>query len=78
MAVTTISIKLISNMGGGDTKVLSLKIGTQISDLFDLGHINGSPENYHFRVNSASMQPAYMLNDGDVLSVVPKKTEGAV
>jgi len=74
-----IGITLLTPNGNGYTRQVRLHNGTTIGDLFD-AEMRGSdlPEDFRIRVNRTPVASDYVLQDKDLVTISPKKIEGAV
>lgn len=72
------NIFFINNDGGGFAEGTSVRDGTTIGELVasKIG-VSANLEDYMIRVNREARTSDYVLEDGDRVSLTPKKIEGA-
>ena len=67
----------INNAGGGYADWIDVADGTTVEKLFTQKMPDASPSDYLIRVNRQPCSRDQVLHDGDRISVVPTKIEGA-
>ena len=67
----------INNHGAGFADTLEVPEGTTIKALFHQMVPHGRPEDYLIRLNRGPVQADYTLQEGDRVSITPRKIEGA-
>lgn len=67
----------INNHGGGFADTLEIPEGTTIKALFHQMVLHGRPEDCLIRLNRGPVQADYILQEGDRVSITPRKIEGA-
>jgi len=77
MAVTMIEVTLVANEGGGFADKVRVEIGTTVGKLFTQRIPNGSAANYNIRVNRMPCSEDQVLQDGDRMTITPRKIDGA-
>ena len=70
-------IFVINNQGAGFAGTVELAEGTTIKALFEQTVPHGSPQDYLIRLNRGPVAADYILQDGDRVSITPRKIEGA-
>lgn len=75
----TIRVLLINNEGGGFADYINVPKGTTAEGLFakQIGE-GADPDNYMIRINREFCSSSQTLNEGDRISMTPKKIEGAL
>jgi hypothetical protein len=68
---------VVNNQGGGFADTLELPEGTTIQTLFRQTVPHGKPEDYLIRLNRGPVAADYVLQEGDRVSITPRKIEGA-
>ena len=71
-------IFVINNFGGGFADTVEIPEGTTIKTLFEQTVPHARPEDYLIRLNRGPVAADYILQDGDRVSITPRKIEGAV
>jgi sulfur carrier protein ThiS len=66
----------LNNFGGGFADNVEVEEGTTISQ-FIKEHVQDDASNYMIRVNRLPVEAAYVLKEGDRISVTPTKIAGA-
>lgn len=69
-------ITLINNDGAGFAGRVELTPGTTVGELFAL-RVDGPADGYRIRVNREPCTADQRLNEGDRVSITPRKIEGA-
>jgi len=76
-----IEVTLITNDGAGLPQQLQIVEGTTLENFLKVSFDN-DPDNYIIKVRTAGtsveVHADYVLNDGDRVSLAPKKVEGGV
>lgn len=67
----------INNNGAGFADTMEVPEGTTIKALFHQMVPHGRPEDYLIRLNRGPVQADYTLQEGDRVSITPRKIEGA-
>lgn len=70
-------IFVINNQGAGFADTIELAEGTTIETLFEQTVKHASPQDYLIRLNRGPVAADYILQDGDRVSITPRKIEGA-
>ncbi len=70
-------IFVINNFGTGFADTVELPEGTTIKALFEQTVKHAHPEDYLIRLNRGPVAADYVLQDGDRVSITPRKIEGA-
>ena len=70
-------IFVINNNGTGFADTVDVPEGTTIQTLFQQTVPHGKPEDYLIRLNRGPVAADYTLQDGDRVSITPRKIEGA-
>ncbi len=70
-------IFLVSNHGGGFADTVELPEGTTIQAVFQQTIPQAKSEDYLIRLNRGPVAAEYVLQDGDRVSITPRKIEGA-
>jgi hypothetical protein len=68
---------VVNNQGGGFADMIELPEGTTVQTLFRQMVPHGKPEDYLIRLNRGPVAADYVLQDGDRVSITPRKIEGA-
>jgi sulfur carrier protein ThiS len=70
-------ILFLNHDGGGFADHIDVADGTTVAALFEQHMKSGNPGDYLIRVNRQPCAAGQVLQDGDRLSIVPRKIEGA-
>ncbi|MCA9067762.1 MAG: molybdopterin converting factor [Planctomycetaceae bacterium] len=70
-------IFVINNFGGGFADTVEIPESTTIKTLFEQTVPHARPEDYLIRLNRGPVAADYILQDGDRVSITPRKIEGA-
>lgn len=71
-------ILFVNNQGGGYAEQLEVAEGTTILSFFSTKVPGGTnPDRYTIRVNRNPVQPNYVLQDNDHVTITPAKIAGA-
>ena len=70
-------IFVINNHGAGFADTIEVAEGTTIKTLFEETVPGSSPKDYLIRLNRGPVAADYVLEDGDRVSITPRKIEGA-
>lgn len=70
-------IFVINNFGAGFADTVEIPEGTTIKTLFEQTVPHARPEDYLIRLNRGPVAADYILQDGDRVSITPRKIEGA-
>ncbi len=70
-------VYVINNFGAGFADTVEVREGTTIKTLFEQTVPNGSPQDYLIRLNRGPVEATYILQEGDRVSITPRKIEGA-
>jgi hypothetical protein len=70
-------IFVINNFGAGFADTIEVSQGTTIKTLFEQTVPHASPKDYLIRLNRGPVAADYVLQDGDRVSITPRKIEGA-
>jgi hypothetical protein len=70
-------IFVINNHGAGFADTIEVSQGTTIKTLFEQTVPHASPKDYLIRLNRGPVAADYVLQDGDRVSITPRKIEGA-
>lgn len=70
-------IFVINNHGGGFADTIELPEGTTIKQLFEQTVPKASPHDYLIRLNRGPVSADHILQDGDRVSITPRKIQGA-
>ena len=68
---------VINNFGTGFADTVEIPEGTTIKTLFEKTVPHARPEDYLIRLNRGPVAADYILQDGDRVSITPRKIEGA-
>ncbi len=68
---------VINNQGAGFADTVELPEGTTIKTLFEKTVPHASPQDYLIRLNRGPVEASYLLQEGDRVSITPRKIEGA-
>ena len=68
---------VINNHGGGFANTMELPEGTTIQAVFEQTVPHASADDYLIRLNRGPVAADYVLQDGDRVSITPRKIEGA-
>lgn len=68
---------VINNNGSGFADTIELSEGTSIKTLFEQTVPHASPKDYLIRLNRGPVAADYILQDGDRVSITPRKIDGA-
>jgi sulfur carrier protein ThiS len=68
---------VINNFGAGFADTVELSEGTTIKTLFEQTVPQARPEDYLIRLNRGPVEASYILQEGDRVSITPRKIEGA-
>ena len=71
-------IMYVNNDGGGFADYIDLDENTTVGQLFTQRIPHGRPGDYLIRVNRQPTTADYVLQEGDRVSITPRKIEGAV
>lgn len=77
MNINTISINFLNNIGGGYAETLTVDAGTRLVDLVR-NKISFDRKSYSVRVNSQPKTDDYVLQNNDLVSILPVKITGAL
>ena len=67
----------INNDGGGFADYIEVEPQTTVETLFTQRISHGKPADYLIRVNRQPVAAGYVLQEGDRISCIPTKIEGA-
>jgi hypothetical protein len=70
-------IFVINNFGAGFADTIKVSQGTTVKTLFEQTVPHASPKDYLIRLNRGPVAADYVLQDGDRVSITPRKIEGA-
>lgn len=68
---------VVNNHGGGFADTIEIPAGTTIQHLFHQTISHAQPGDYLIRLNRGPVESDYVLQDGDRVSITPRKIEGA-
>ena len=71
-------ILFLNHEGGGFADHIEIEGGTTVAGLFEDHMKSGRPGDYLIRVNRQPCAAGQVLQDGDRVSITPRKIEGAV
>jgi|SaaInlV_200m_DNA_2_1039689.scaffolds.fasta_scaffold131096_1 hypothetical protein len=72
-----VTINFLNNGGGGFAEPKTIPAGTTVDRFFASQQGLAAPENFNIRVNRDAVVAGYLLEEGDKLSITPKKIDGA-
>ena len=70
-------VLMINNDGGGFADYVEVEPNTTITTFFEQQMPGRAPDDFMIRVNRLPVAPTYQLKEGDMVSIVPTKIEGA-
>ena len=70
-------ILFLNHDGGGFADHIDIEEGTTVATLFESRMKDAKPEDYLIRVNRQPCSAGQQLQDGDRVSITPRKIEGA-
>ena len=70
-------ILVLNHDGGGFADYIEIEEGTTVATLFETRMKDAKPEDYLIRVNRQPCSSGQQLQDGDRVSITPRKIEGA-
>ena len=73
-----VNIHVVNNDGGGFAERKEFHLGTTLEQLFRAVCPNGAANDYVIRVNRSGSERDYVLQDGDRVTITPRKIEGAL
>lgn len=76
-ANSTIKVLFLNNSGGGFARYVDVPAGTTVGGFFLQELPNQNPGAFTIKLNRELVAADVVLKEGDKLSVVPKKVEGA-
>lgn len=71
-------ILFLNHDGGGFADQIEIEDGTTVETLFESRMKDAQPEDYLIRVNRQPCSAGQQLQEGDRVSITPRKIEGAV
>lgn len=69
-------VLFVNNEGGGFADYVTVDSRCTVQNFFDQ-EMDGSPADYHIRVNREIAMPTQRLSEGDKVTIIPKKIQGA-
>ena len=70
-------ILFLNHDGGGFADHIEIEVGTSVEKLFESRMKGAQPEDYLIRVNRQPCSAGQVLQEGDRVSITPRKIEGA-